>query len=557
MPTSLALTRVESLASQSFPTVLCILDGVGWGGRDGGDAVSLARTPTLDRLMTTCPWRLLEAHGPAVGLPSWEDMGNSEVGHNAIGAGRVFDQGSKLVSAAIESGRIFESTAWREAVTRPTLHLLGLVSDGNVHSHVDHLMALITRAAQDGVMRLRVHALTDGRDVPERSAMNWIGPLDSHLTEHRAQGRDYRIASGGGRMHITMDRYEADWGMVARGWACHVHGEGRQFLTASMAVRTLYAENERVTDQFLPAFVMVDTAGVPVGRVEDRDAVILFNFRGDRALEISRAFERRNLPASFRLDGADGRPAPAGVFFAGMMRYDGDTQLPVHYLVEPPAIDRTVSDYLAGAGITSFAVSETQKFGHVTYFFNGNRSEPTDPALERWLQIPSDPGDFDKAPAMKAREITGAAIDAIASGRFRHIRLNYPNGDMVGHTGVLAAAVQALEAVDASLTRLEAAVIAAGGVMIVTADHGNADQMYEVDKKTGGYARERSGALKVRTAHSLNPVPCILVDPAGRFQLNKALGPGAGLGNLGASLLWLVGLEPPEDYLPGVVVPRG
>jgi 2,3-bisphosphoglycerate-independent phosphoglycerate mutase len=321
-------------------------------------------------------------------------------------------------------------------------------------------------------------------------------------------------------------------------------------------VRTLYAEDDRVTDQFLPAFVVVDAAGLPVGRVEDRDAVILFNFRGDRALEISRVFERRNLPADFRLSGADRRPAPVGVFFAGMMRYDGDTHLPAKYLVEPPAIDRTVSDYLAAAGIASFAVSETQKYGHVTYFFNGNCSEPADPALEHWREIPSDPGDFDKAPAMKAAGITSAAVEAIASGRYRHVRLNYPNGDMVGHTGSLAAAVAAVEAVDAGLARLEAAVIAAGGVMIVTADHGNADQMFEVDKKTGGYAREKSGARKVRTAHSLNLVPCILVDPAGRFQINKSLGLRAGLGNLGASLLWLVGLEPPADYLPAVVVPR-
>ncbi|MFH1469034.1 MAG: 2,3-bisphosphoglycerate-independent phosphoglycerate mutase [Pseudomonadota bacterium] len=556
MPASLALARVEPLATLPFPTVLCIMDGVGWGGRDDGDAVSLARTPTLDRLMNTCPWRLLMAHGPAVGLPAWDDMGNSEVGHNAMGAGRVFDQGSKLVTAAIESERIFAGAAWKEAVTRPTLHLLGLLSDGNVHSHVKHLHALIARAAADGVRRLRVHALTDGRDVPERSAPTWIAPLEALLAEHRAHGRDFHIASGGGRMGITMDRYEADWGMVARGWACHVHGEGRPFPSASAAIESLYAADAKITDQFLPAFVVVGDDGAPVGRVQDRDAVILFNFRGDRALEISRAFERRDLPAGFRLAGADGRPAPAEVFFAGMMEYDGDTHLPAAYLVEPPAIDRTVADHLAAARVRSFAVSETQKFGHVTYFFNGNRSEPVDPDLEKWEKIESDPGDFDKAPVMKAVQITAAAVEAIASGRYRHIRLNFPNGDMVGHTGSLEAAVAAVEAVDAGLARPEAAVIAAGGVMIVTADHGNADQMFEVDKKTGGYARGKDGARKVRTAHSLNPVPCILLDPRGRFQLNKALGPEAGLGNLGAALLWMVGLVPPVDYLPGVVVPR-
>ena len=555
MTSSLLLSRAEPLASLRVPTVLCIMDGVGWGRRDEGDAVFAAHTPTLDRLMERCPWRLLRAHGPAVGLPDEGDMGNSEVGHNAIGAGRIFDQGSKLVAAALRGGGLFEGAAWREALRRPTLHLLGLLSDGNVHSHVEHLLALVEAAARGGARRVRVHVLTDGRDVPERSALTWIEPLETVLARHGAEGRDFRIASGGGRMRITMDRYEADWGMVQRGWRCHVHGEGRPFPSASAAVRALYAEDPAVTDQFLPAFAVVDERGEPVGRVEDGDAVVLFNFRGDRALEISRAFERRDLPPGFDLRSSDGRPAPVDLHYAGMMEYDGDTHLPRRYLVEPPAIERTVSDHFTANGIASFAVSETQKFGHVTYFFNGNRSEPCDPALETWLRIPSDPGDFDKAPAMKAPEVAAAAAEAIRSGRYRHVRLNFANGDMVGHTGDFAAAVAAVEAVDAGLAQLVEAVERAGGVMIATADHGNADQMFEVDKR-GGYARDRDGRPVVRTAHSLNPVPCILCDPAGRFRLNPALGPEAGLGNLGAALLWLVGLRPPEEYLPGVVIPR-
>ena len=556
MSTDQQLPRLPGLSSFTAPTVLCIMDGVGWGRRDEGDAVQVAHTPTLDRLMADHPWRLLQAHGPAVGLPDWGDMGNSEVGHNALGGGRIFDQGAKLVGAAISSGRIFEGSTWRDAVARPGLHLLGLLSDGNVHSHVDHLLALVARAARDGVQRLRVHVLTDGRDVAERSALGWVEPLEALLAEHRAAGRDYRIGSGGGRMFITMDRYEADWSMVQRGWHCHVHGEARPFPSASEAIRTLYAEDPAITDQFLPSFVVVDDASEPVGRVLEGDAVILFNFRGDRALEISRAFEDRSLPAGFERSGSDGRPAPTDLLYAGIMEYDGDLNIPARYLVEPPAIDRTVSDYLAANGITGFAVSETQKFGHVTYFFNGNCSEPVDPSLETWLEIPSDPGDFDKAPAMKAVEITDAVVEAIASGRYRHLRLNLANGDMVGHTGHFDAAVAAVEAVDRSLARIEAAVEAAGGVLMITADHGNSDQMYEVDKKRDAYKRDADGKRVVRTAHSLNPVPFVLVDHSGHFRLDPDLGEDAGLGNVGAALLTVVGLEPPADYLPSVVIPK-
>ena len=229
--------------------VLCILDGVGWGRRDDGDAVFLADTPVLDGLMASHPWCLLQAHGTAVGLPSDGDMGNSEVGHNAMGAGRVFDQGAKLVDLAIESGRLWEAPAWREAVSRAkaggTLHLLGLLSDGNVHSHVKHTRALLDRAQEEGVQRVRLHVLTDGRDVTARSALTWVAPLEADLAERPG---DWAIATGGGRMHITMDRYEADWPMVARGWRTHVHGEGRRFETAVSAVETLYAEDADVDD---------------------------------------------------------------------------------------------------------------------------------------------------------------------------------------------------------------------------------------------------------------------------------------------------------------------
>lgn len=521
----------------SRPVVLCILDGVGWGRRDETDAVFMARTPVLDRLLAEHPNRLLRAHGTAVGLPSDADMGNSEVGHNAMGAGRVVDQGAKLVDAAIATGALFEGQAWKEVVAGGTLHLLGLLSDGNVHSHVKHLDALIDAAHRAGVRRIRVHVLTDGRDVSARSALTWLGPLEAKL----AALPDARVASGGGRMRITMDRYEADWGMVARGWACHVHGEGRPFPSGVAAVEALYAEDPKVDDQWLPPFVVVGDDGRPVGTVEDGDAVVLFNFRGDRALEISRAFEDDGLTAFDR----GRRPR---VTFAGMMQYDGDLRIPARYLVEPPVIDRTVGERLARAGVRTYAVSETQKFGHVTYFFNGNRSGRIDPALEEYAEIPSDRVPFNEKPAMQADAIVDQAIAALRSGRFDHVRLNLANGDMVGHTGDFAATVSAVETVDRALGRLVDACTAADAVLLVTADHGNADQMVEIEK---GRVVTVDGHPKPRTSHSLNPVPFVVVDPRRAWRLAEV--PDAGIASVGGTLLTLFGLPLPDDYLPALV----
>ncbi len=534
------LTSHPQFVRRKGPVVLCIMDGVGIGGGGEDDAVASARTPNLDRLRGRYPHVALAAHGKAVGMPSDDDLGNSEVGHNAMGAGRVFDQGAKLVDAAIR-GPAWDTEVWRKLAAGKTLHLIGLVSDGNVHSHIDHLYALIDRAAEDGVKRLRVHALTDGRDVPSRSALSFIEPLEQRLARASAGGRDYAIASGGGRMHITMDRYEADWDMVARGWRCHVRGEGRRFASASEAIKTLYEEDPEVDDQRLPAFVIEGSRGT----IGDGDSVLFFNFRGDRAIEISRAFEED--PFS----GFDRGPRP-DVFFAGMMQYDGDLLVPKQFLVPPPDIDDTVGEYLALSGIRTFACSETQKFGHVTYFYNGNRSGYIDEALERYHQIDSDRVPFDQRPWMKAAEITDACIEAIRSGTFELVRLNYANGDMVGHTGDLEATRIALEVVDRQIARLERAVRATGGILLITADHGNADEMYLRDKK-GAVARDASGTPQPRTSHSLNPVPFIVVDPLGATALAAVDRPG--IANLGATVIELCGLSAPADYLPGLVRP--
>jgi 2,3-bisphosphoglycerate-independent phosphoglycerate mutase len=509
---------------------MVVMDGVGHGAHDEGDAVWLARTPTLDRLEQTALRSSIRAHGKAVGLPSDKDMGNSEVGHNAFGAGRVFDQGAKLVDQAIASRAIFNGAVWQETVREGTLHFVGLLSDGNVHSHEKHLHAMLREAHRSGVARVRVHILLDGRDVPETSALTYVERLEAVLSELSS---DYRIASGGGRMITTMDRYEADWKIVERGWRAHVHAQARQFPSATEAIQTFRDETPGLSDQYLPPFVVS-----PAEPMQDGDGVILFNFRGDRAIEISRAFDEGE---SF--SGFDRGHRPK-VRYAGMMQYDGDLQLPKRFLVTPPAIDQTFGEYLVRNGVRQWAGSETQKYGHVTYFWNGNRSGYIDEACEQYVEIHSDNVPFDQRPEMKAPEITDAVIEAIRSGDFGFIRLNFANGDMVGHTGNLPATILAVEAVDHALERLSKAVRDVGGVLIVTADHGNADEMYLRDKKGGGFLMTGGGEHQPRTSHSLNAVPFLVEGaPAG-----AALRPGGGLSNVAATVMELLGLQPPDDY---------
>jgi 2,3-bisphosphoglycerate-independent phosphoglycerate mutase len=556
-----ALKENPAWKGRRGPVVLIIMDGVGYGKYREGDAVADSKMCHLDALTAKSPHTRLKAHGKAVGLPSDDDMGNSEVGHNAMGCGRVFNQGAALVSRSIASGAMFEGQAWKDIVTNVTggasgaahartLHFIGLFSDGNVHSHLDHLKAMIAQAKKDGVRRVRVHTLFDGRDVGETSALEYIDPFEEFLAEQSADGFDARIASGGGRMWITMDRYGADWSMVERGWNTHVHGRGRQFSSAREAVETYRREIPGIIDQDLKEFVVAEKDGagaaVPVGPIEDGDSVVYFNFRGDRALEITAAFEE---------DGFDkfDRGKRPDVCYAGMMEYDGDLHVPRRYLVSPPSIDRTLGEYLAATGVRTLAISETQKYGHVTYFFNGNRTGKFDDKLETYVEIKSDVVPFEQRPWMKCAEIADQVIDAIASGEYDFIRLNFPNGDMVGHTGVYQAVVCAMEGMDLQLGRIAKAVDGAGAALLITADHGNSDDMYEHDKKTGAVALKADGTPKAKTSHSLNPVPCIVYDPEYRGEYrgdpkDGALNEGLGISSIAATVIDLLGYVPPADY---------
>jgi 2,3-bisphosphoglycerate-independent phosphoglycerate mutase len=554
-----ALAKNPAWKGRRGPVVLVIMDGVGYGQYAEGDAVADSKMNAFRAMESGSPHTKLKAHGKAVGLPSDEDMGNSEVGHNAIGCGRVYSQGAALVSNAIATGAMFEGDTWKKLVAKvkkggpgAAMHFIGLFSDGNVHSHIDHLKAMVSRCAAEGVKKVRVHILLDGRDVGEQSALEYVEPFEAFLASCNAKsGVDFRIASGGGRQYITMDRYGANWEQVRRGWDCHVLGKGRQFPSAKAAIEAYRAEQPAVIDQDIHEFVVVGPDGKPVGTVEDGDSVVYFNFRGDRALEITAAFEQDQFDKFDRVR----RPA---VEYAGMMQYDGDAHLPKQYIVEPPSIERTMGEYLVASKVKLLAISETQKYGHVTYFFNGNRQGKFSEAYEDYVEVPSDRVPFEERPWMKCAEITDKVLEAIESGQYRFIRLNYPNGDMVGHTGVYQAVVAGLEGMDLQLGRLRKAVEKAGGIMVITADHGNSDDMYEHDKKSGAVTRKADGNPRAKTSHSLNPVPCVVFDPESKGEYEPQLRgqdeAGLGISSLAATCIELLGFTAPSDYDPSVLV---
>jgi 2,3-bisphosphoglycerate-independent phosphoglycerate mutase len=538
---ALKLNQINNFSGRKGPLLLIIMDGVGIGKHDDSDAVYLANTPNLDRLSKESLYTELQAHGTVVGLPSDKDMGNSEVGHNTMGAGRSYDQGAKRVNQSIESGEMFKTDTWETIIKRGkegrTVHFIGLLSDGNVHSHIKHLYKFLRTCRDSGVKRVRLHPLLDGRDVHERSALQYIDMTLDVLNEINESGDfDYRFASGGGRMNVTMDRYEADWDIVKKGWDAHVLGKARKFKSAKEAVQTYYDEDPNITDQYLDSFVVVDEEAKPVGTIQDGDAVIFFNFRGDRAVELSKAFDE---------DGFDkfDRERVPDVFFAGMTLYDEDIGIPKHFLLPRAEIEDTISEFLCAEGVTMFALSETQKFGHVTYFWNGNKSGYICEELETYVEIPSDKIEFDKKPEMKAREIADKTIELMRTGKYRFGRLNFANGDMVGHTGKVDAAIKAVETVDECVGKLVEVVKELEGIALITADHGNSDEMFKI----------KDGKKQVVTSHSLNPVPFIIYDPNYNEEYELAPLDKPGIHNIASTIINLLGYDKPGKFAPSLV----
>lgn len=531
--------------SYQGPIVLIIMDGVGLKNTDVGNAVAMAYKPTLDNCMRNYPFLQLKAHGKAVGLPSDDDMGNSEVGHNAIGAGQIYSQGAKLVSESLDNGSLYQNEVWKsllqDAKNGGTLHFIGLLSDGNVHSHINHLLQMLDEAKANGVPKVRVHILLDGRDVGETSALEYVDILETKLAALNDSATDYRIASGGGRMKITMDRYGANWTMVEEGWRTHVLGEGRDFGSAKEAIETYRQENPGVIDQDLPAFVIKDQ-NAPVGKILDGDSVILFNFRGDRAQELTVAFESGEDFKEFD------RVFVPKVNYAGMLEYDGDLHIPKKFLVSPPLIRNTLGEFLANQGVAQLALSETQKFGHVTYFFNGNRASKFNDQLEEYIEVLSDVVPFEQRPWMKSAEITDILVDKITSNKFPFIRVNFPNGDMVGHTGILESTIIGVESVDIALKRVLNAIDSVGGMAIITADHGNAEEMYELSKD-GQPSKDKTGRIKAKTSHTLNPVPCIFYDNTENVNHYKVIErDNYGLANIASTIATLLGQKPQSAW---------
>jgi len=550
-----SLKRWQESPIVEGPVVIVVLDGFGIGKEDQGDCVYRSQPARLQQLWKEAEsnklYLSIKAHGTAVGLPSDDDMGNSEVGHNAMGSGQIVDQGSKLVNASLASGSIYRSENWRNVVTRAksgkTVHFFGLLSDGNVHSHIDHLLQLSRALAQDGVPKVRYHVVTDGRDVEGMSALAYVHQLEETLREINSKGLDYQIASGGGRMYVSMDRYNADWNMVKRGYDAMIHGTidtsivpligpnySGYYNTMEEAVLAARKAFPHMDDQSYPPWILTDAEGKPKGKVADGDILINFNFRGDRALEISRAIEDTEFPYF-------DRGQHPNIDYYGMLIYDADAGIPKKSLFPNPDINHTLSEFMIKNGVTMYACSETQKFGHVTYFWNGNKSGYLDPNMELYEEVPSDPlSEIVEKPQMKAREITENLIAALNTKKYKFLRINIANGDMLGHTGHMPATEATIKVIDECVDKILEEVRKHRGATIVTADHGNCEEMLDAKGKP-------------KTSHTCNLVP-FAIDFTGNLQVAQVDTPG--LSNLAATVCNLLNFEAPEIYRPSLVRTR-
>jgi 2,3-bisphosphoglycerate-independent phosphoglycerate mutase len=503
--------------SAKRPVALVILDGWGINPECEGNAVCLADTPNFDRLFEKYPHARLGASGEAVGLPDGQ-MGNSEVGHLNIGAGRIIYQEFTRITKSIKDGDFFSNPVLTEAVARVkenggTLHLMGLLSDGGVHSHIGHLYALLELAQRKGLEDVCVHAFLDGRDTPPRSGADYLRQLEEKIAE-----------LGVGRVATVMGRYYAmdrdnRWDRVERAYRAMTEGVGEQVSSSAEAIRQAYAADQ--DDEFVePRIVVRD--GAPVGTVGDGDGIIFFNFRSDRAREITRAFTE----AEFR--GFVRSTEPHLATYVCMTEYDATFDLPIAF--PPTSYKRILGEVVSAAGKKQLRIAETEKYAHVTFFFNGGSEEPFSGEDRVLIPSPQEVATYDQKPSMSAEKVTDEVVERLEGGQYDLVVLNFANPDMVGHTGILEAAVEAMETVDRCVARVVEGVLAQGGVLLITADHGNCEQM-----------RDAQG--KPHTAHTSNPVPVILVgDDCEDVRLRNGI-----LADLAPTILSLMGLDVPEE----------
>jgi 2,3-bisphosphoglycerate-independent phosphoglycerate mutase len=505
----------------SQPVLLAILDGWGIGIDEPGNAVLGANTPVMDDLQARYPSTRLLTSGHAVGLPDGQ-MGNSEVGHLNLGAGFIVYQWITRIDRAIQDGSFATNPAFREAFDEvnargSVLHLIGLIGSGGVHSHSRHLMALIDAAKANGVSRLLVHAITDGRDTSPTSGEQYVADVEQHLD----QAGIGRIATVSGR-YYAMDR-DHRWEREQLAFDAIAIGSGPTASSASDAVRSSYAES--VTDEFIEPTVIIDSSGM-THRIAPDDAVIFFNFRSDRARELSEALTLTDF------DGFDrGTYTPVSPFVT-MTAYEAG--LPVNIAFPPQDVVNPVAKVVSDGGKRQFHTAETEKYPHVTFFFNGGREEPF-PGEERRMVPSPKVATYDLQPEMSAPDVCDGVIEAIRSGFYDFILVNFANADMVGHSGIYDAVVRAVQTVDTCLGRIVPALLEVGGVGLITSDHGNAERL--IDPVTGG----------PMTAHTTNPVPVVLVAPETSPLRNVSLKQGQVLSSVGTTVIDLLGLPVPAD----------
>lgn len=502
-------------------TMLIIMDGFGISDCEEGNAVKMAKTPNLTKLFETCPYTLIDASGRAVGLPDGQ-MGNSEVGHINIGAGRIVDQELMRITRTIENGDFFKNKVLTEAIenaknNNSALHIYGLVSPGGVHSHTDHLLAVVEMAKKLDLHRVYIHCFMDGRDVPPASGKGYIEDLEKQLKKIG----DGKIASVEGR-YYAMDR-DNRWDRVEKAYAAMVYGEGNTASSAAEAMQNSY--DAGVTDEFVVPCVITEN-GKPVATIKDNDSIVFFNFRPDRAREITRTLIYDDF------NGFERKYAPKNLYYVTMTQYDESFAGKVHIAFEPQGTPKNMlAEYISNKELTQLHIAETEKYAHVTFFFNNGLNDPF--KNEDRILIPSPKvATYDLKPSMSAVEVTDAVIEQIEACKYDVIILNYANCDMVGHTGVIPAAVEAVETVDTCIGRVLKALDGINYNLFITADHGNAEKMIDPETK------------QPHTAHTTNKVPFICVS---NLHKNVELKDGGKLADIAPTMLDIMGIGIPKE----------